>query len=376
MNLSLFHFFISRELRKNWLFYLKIYGILGFILGIVLINQSVVVVTDYSYRYLYLYPQSDDVIIFYGNITFDNSSLLFNSEYIRDIVYVTESGLFVKDSSESSYVDVLFVSNMEEAGKLLPYGEHLLEKGSYKDGCAVVSNYIARKYDLDIGKKITLIIDNETLSYTVSGILYDLLSSPVVVVDINQYLPELRKEMGEIFISEAYIKYNNLNSRVKYLNYLNKSIGSNSYRIISLNEMYNEAKKTSLGPLLGSWIYYLIYYGSIMILVLLFLRESLISLRKRSYVYGLFILFGLSKKDIILYFLIELILLMLGVTTLGFVIVELFYFLILNKVLPLLIYLVIYGYSLIFSFIGILLSISAVFYRIYTTNIKELVESR
>jgi len=210
----------------------------------------------------------------------------------------------------------------------------------------------------------------------VSGILYDLLSQPVVVADINPSLPILRRKMGEIFISEAYVKYNQLNDRTKYLNYLNNIIGSNNYKDFSLNEMYKEAKKSSLGHLLGSWIYYLIYYGSIIILALLFLRESLIILRKRSYVYGLFILFGLSKRDIILYFLIELFFLVLGVTTLGFVIVELFYFLILNEILPPLIYLVIYGYSFIFSFIGVLLSISAVFYRIYTTDIKELVESK
>lgn len=234
-NISLCIYFLNKQIKNKFGYYLKQVLIMSLIFSIVAILNII----PESYKYLREVPvekaQYDYLIN--GMLYDDQYEALKSNPDIETVVATSEwDGMRITNNHNGKQVinNIFFINNINNAGQLLPSSNYFIKEGKYSENTAVITARLADDLNLKIGDAIT--IDWSTFhlpgyatQYLISGILYETSSGECIEADINPAKESIQSVVKILYpyshtadYSQFYVKMNAPNSDKRIIsNFLN-----------------------------------------------------------------------------------------------------------------------------------------------------------
>lgn len=313
---------ILKELRQNFVSYLKQYIILSLLFSVMVVVYTLPI--SYEHMRLTPYKTAEYDVEISGDLFGQDYNKLINSEKVADVACVDVwDGLVITNQDEKKMqARVSFVKNVDQVAELLPDNPGFLRKGSYEQNSAVITISIADRLNLKIGDTIKIDWSSfhhpqYTVPYVISGILHDSQYGPHIIAEYRNSSTVLNtvKENYDLPIefTSMFIKLkNNEFSEESIFNIL----GSEKNITIEWRDDVLLAEENEVGKLQTTTFKYT-QVGLACIYLLVFTGYLLMRLKQREKLYAILCATGARNSFIYTHYIIDIFILFLLIIITG-----------------------------------------------------------
>lgn len=215
---------------------------------------------------------------------------------------------YVKDKF-AGRIDLFAVDNLQKALEISQINERYIRRGEMSKRGAAIDEYSARKLGIELGDQISIKIRDITVDYRIVAILYATSATKGTI--LADYPQKLREAFRPYEYSSFWIKWKN-GGEIEL-----------SYAPLERVE-YIKSQQEAQDEFMHNRMFKLLKYGSIVILLLIALKDMLSLLETRKKDYALLLGLGASRRSLAVNFLIENVLRMIIIVIVGILCAKLY----------------------------------------------------